>query len=461
MARFGRFERFEVKNETKDGGKIRPDDNKGKTKKEIDPELLEELGKVGFDDEEFEVEQKDVEIKIDEKGNPVIPDGWTFLAHGSSLDRWDSSLLGNDFVVGNGDVNGQSIKGRPLCCVERSVASFDYERSGSNTAKSYGGKEQSFEIRVLFYKNPRLGEGKAVRDKLSADEIKDVSKYYMYQDGRHPAVPAGTKLVFVKSGDFDEITNTNGNNILWYVPEQYLQQYLDDVQQTQDIDIDEPIISGDTEISIEDDEKKIPTITNADVEMELSEFYTDDITNDYLEAYLAEKISQIYRDRLGNAGIFNVKKFLDGKLNDFQGVESYRGIIEELESALEVAESVIDEPSPEELAEETPKQDSKPSFIDKIGDRLDTAISGMEDLESRMTARIDGMVAKTEQFAKASFDQLLISAGFDPNCVQGIKATIKTVNPRKLVAMDSVLSNTKEQTLTRGGIEDGNEQSAR
>ena len=40
------------------------------------------------------------EIILDENGCPVLPEGWTFLTHGSSLDRWDSSLLGNDFVVG-------------------------------------------------------------------------------------------------------------------------------------------------------------------------------------------------------------------------------------------------------------------------------------------------------------------------------------------------------------------------
>ena len=45
--------------------------------------------------------------------------------------------------------------------------------------------------------------------------------------------------------------------------------------------------------------------------------------------------------------------------------------------------------------------------------------------------------------------------------VSSIKSTIKNVNPRKLVAMDNVLSKTKEQTLTRGGIEDGNEQGDR
>ena len=152
MARFNK--RFEVKREMSDSGKIRPDDNESNNQKNIDPELLEELEKVGFDDEEFVPQQEDIEIKTDENGDPVIPEGWTFLTHGSSLDRWDTSLLGTDFIVGKGKVNGQEVKGRPLCCVERSDAKFNYERRGSTTAKAYGGKQQSFEIRVLFYKNP-------------------------------------------------------------------------------------------------------------------------------------------------------------------------------------------------------------------------------------------------------------------------------------------------------------------
>ena len=206
-----------------------------------------------FKDEELE-RQQDIEIKVDENGNPVIPEGWTFLTHGSSLDRWDTSLLGNDFTVGNGNVNGREVKGRPLCCVERSIAKYDYERNGSNTAKNYGGEQQAFEIRVLFYKNPRSWDGKIVKDKLNQDELKDVTEYYMYQEGRHPAVPVGTKLVFVKSGNFDEITNTSENNILWYIPEQYLKQYLDDVQQTQEIK--KTILEEITDTTLIQDESK-------------------------------------------------------------------------------------------------------------------------------------------------------------------------------------------------------------
>lgn len=441
MARFNK--RFEVKREMSDSGKIRPDDNESNNQKNIDPELLEELEKVGFDDEEFVPQQEDIEIKTDENGDPVIPEGWTFLTHGSSLDRWDTSLLGTDFIVGKGKVNGQEVKGRPLCCVERSDAKFNYERRGSTTAKAYGGKQQSFEIRVLFYKNPRLGDGKIVRDKLNQDEIKNVSKYYMYQDGRHPAVPVGTKLVFVKSGDFDEITNTNGNNILWYIPEEYLQQYLEDVQHSQEIDSGETSIDRETEMEQANDENVATMITNADVEQELTEFYTDDITIPEIEAYLSEKISQIYGDRLGDAGIFNIRKFLDGKLDYFEGVESYRAIIEELESALEFAESLnkngqqgiehseteSEEPVQEEVEDEILEQDEK---VDKVG-----------------------------QSERVSFDQALSSVGFSQETIAGLKSSIQTVSPNVLLRMDSILGRTNEQTLSRGGNKNDIEQDAR
>jgi len=376
MAR--RFERFEVKNEMRDGGKIRPDDsykqNGGKTSSDQQKEIIEDAEKSGgFDDfdieqddidfeekNESEIEKKEVvldekieankqiiELKLDENDNPVMPEGWTFLTHGSSLERWDSSILGNDFVVGNGIVNGRAVSGRPLCCVERNVAKYDYETSGSNTAKSYGGKNQAFQIRVLYYKNPRTGAGKIVREKLSPEQISKVNKCYMYQGGRHPAVPVGTKLSFIKSSDFDEITNTNGNNILWYIPEEYLQQYLEDLEKIQDIDKSDTQITEDNEIQQETGEIETPTITNLDAEQELKEYYTDDVTIPEIEAYLSEKISQVYGDRLGNAGIFNVRKFLEGKLNDFQGIESYKEIIEELESTLEAAENVHNQESPE------------------------------------------------------------------------------------------------------------------
>ncbi len=75
----GRFrERFEVKNEMSDGGKIRPDDsykqNGGKTSSEQQKEIIEDAEKSGgFDDFDYEFEQEDIaEAQIEE--NQVILD---------------------------------------------------------------------------------------------------------------------------------------------------------------------------------------------------------------------------------------------------------------------------------------------------------------------------------------------------------------------------------------------------
>lgn len=173
------------------------------------------------------------DIPLENDGSPKVPEGWTYLRHGSNMDKWDESMLENDFVVGDGFVAGQKASNRPLCCVERDTAKYEYMQSKGNAAESYGKGNKPFEIRVLLYKDPFMGksEDKAiVNEKLSEDEKKDVHKYYMYQGGRHPAVPTNTKLVYIKNTEYDEITGTDGNNIMWYIPEQYLEKYLEDVK---------------------------------------------------------------------------------------------------------------------------------------------------------------------------------------------------------------------------------------
>lgn len=102
------------------------------------------------------------------------------------------------------------------------------------------------------------------------------------------------------------------------------------------------------------------TITHDNVEKELSEFYSEDITTPELEAYLSEKISQMYGNRLDDAGIFNLKKFLEGKLDNFEEVKSYKAIIEELECALEFAESSRESEEAEVICDtEEPIQEEK------------------------------------------------------------------------------------------------------
>lgn len=152
--------------------------------------------------------------------SPPVPEGWTYLIHGSSMDRWDSSLLGTDFTVGRGQVAGHWYSHRPLCCVERSDARFQYARDGSNTARTYGGKEAPFELRVLLPKDPR-----STGESCSEEDRKDLFRYYSNFHYRHPIVPAGTELRFLEKGTFDEVTNTDGHQIYYYVPERYANAY--------------------------------------------------------------------------------------------------------------------------------------------------------------------------------------------------------------------------------------------
>ena len=197
------------------------------------------------------------------------------------------------------------------------------------------------------------------------------------------------------------------------------------------------------EILQEYNEAEVPTITNSDVEQELKEYYTADTPISHIKAYLSEKLSLIYGDRLKNAGVDrNLMSYIDFFLEEqhleyFDGVDTYKEMIEEFEAMIADLELVQKETEANGFEEHT--QDEETPI----------------NLETEETTKREG------EYTQESFDQVLINEGFDSNCVQGIKSTIKSVNPRKLVAMDSVLSKTKEQTLIRGGIEDGNEQSAR
>ncbi len=62
---------------------------------------------------------------------------------------------------------------------------------------------------------------------------------------------------------------------------------------------------------------------------------------------------------------------------------------------------------------------------------------------------------------KNSFEQSLLSAGFKPDTIVGLKSSIQKVSPSVLLKMDSTLSRTNEQTLLRGGSKDGVEQDGR
>lgn len=143
--------------------------------------------------------------------SPVIPDGWTFLVHNTSVDRWKSDQQGQDFKV----------SGR-LCCVTNEERLKD-KTSGS----AYGSNETAFQIRVLFFDDLihiKKPENTKLKAELSQEALADITKWYSFQGWRHPAVPNGTKLIKISETDYDEALGVH-KPIYWYVPEKYFDMY--------------------------------------------------------------------------------------------------------------------------------------------------------------------------------------------------------------------------------------------
>ena len=140
---------------------------------------------------------------------------------------------------------------------------------------------------------------------------------------------------------------------------------------------------------------------------------------------------------MSDAGIFNIRKFLDGKLEHFEGTESYKSIIEELESALEFAES------------------------SREGGQQEVIYESKGHIQEEIKDEILAQDERTNYSVEPSFEQSLLSAGFKSDTIAGLKSSIQTVSPNVLLKMDSTLSRTNERTLLRGGSKDGVEQDGR
>ncbi len=169
----------------------------------------------------------DFEIKVDNNGAPRLPKGWTYLIHGSNKSRWNKVLLNNDeFIVKNMIESGMSFK-------EKSEVEKYYEETGTTVADrhslKWGKKGENFEIRCLIYNDvTRKSDENNIKEKLSPDEINEIAKiHYKNSIPGAACIPNGTKLVKLTENAFDEITKKN-KEIFWYVPEKYLQHYLED-----------------------------------------------------------------------------------------------------------------------------------------------------------------------------------------------------------------------------------------
>lgn len=165
-----------------------------------------------------------MKVKLDEKGNPIVPEGWTFLIHGTNMSQWDKNIIEGDSFIVKGNEAG-------LYCVEKDIA-IENAKSGVSVSNLHSeinqktGKE-NFEIRCLIYKDLRRKKDREEYDnRLTEEEIEDINNYHVKKP-YYPAIPNKTKLVKIATTQFDEITREE-KNIIWYVPEKYLEHYIED-----------------------------------------------------------------------------------------------------------------------------------------------------------------------------------------------------------------------------------------
>lgn len=165
---------------------------------------------------------------------PPIPEGWTYLQHGTNLLNWndDENPYNTDLLTID----------KPLSVITRE----SFERSHQNTQGSYNTtknystafkpkamseqefeeKNQPFEIRVLFYQNhPRQRTRQEYTEKLGEETMKEIAKYYFLnrQSGRHPLIPKNEELY-----QFG-ISHEQDTDVFYYIPIKYLEDYLNSI----------------------------------------------------------------------------------------------------------------------------------------------------------------------------------------------------------------------------------------
>lgn len=146
---------------------------------------------------------KEIKIKLNEKGEPILPNGWTFMIHGSNTSQWNKEVLNGDSFIVKGNEAG-------LYCVERKKA-IENQKNGSDVSKMHSNKnqaegEKNIEIRCLIYKDLRRPKDREeFLDILTEEEIKVVNEFHTNKP-YYPAIPNGTKLQKIAQTEFDEIT---------------------------------------------------------------------------------------------------------------------------------------------------------------------------------------------------------------------------------------------------------------
>ena len=393
-----RMEKFEVKNEMYDGGKIRPDDsykeNGGKSSKAQQEYVFEDTQKVGFDD--FDIDEVDnitpetdentiQENKLqnlNEKDIKRIMTGYENVsASGESSAKYyiasEAKKIGIEknelqtFILEEGKKNIKS-RDKVLHYHRTSMKSFEkimetgsllnrerMQAEGIETSKLSGSSSPN----VQFTRDIYDSDGKLASSGFENDNVGANSTDIVFVMGPE-LINEETYNCFmlyptVEKADIQKCCVT----ILAKDPN--IQKQVESILKEKDLTI-KTILQDefDREVVLEELEKanickdvdkndfndkekaknEKPQITNLDIEQELGKHYDDTVDIVTLKAYLKEKIPQVYGDKLEKFGI-DIDEYLENhklSLEYFEGAESYKEIASELDSYLDALEEFKD-----------------------------------------------------------------------------------------------------------------------
>lgn len=135
---------------------------------------------------------------------------------------------------------------------------------------------------------------------------------------------------FEVKNEMSDVTEINPDDNKQTGGQSSTQSQEDIKREANSIGFDDDLDNVDVEESLEE-----YRAVNSQVEAELEEYYDDDITQEELKAYLVDKITEIYGDKLDKCNIL-IDSFVEGFLenNEFNGAESYRQLARSAEETI-------------------------------------------------------------------------------------------------------------------------------
>jgi hypothetical protein len=152
-----------------------------------------------------------------------LPEGWTYLIHGTDTQRWDTS----EEVV--------TVTRSGLSCITSEDAASDaYDTTGGYASPRAEGA-QAVEIRVPFYREDfslRRGARDDIKDIKAGLDPETLALITKYHQDRHAVIPRHERLIRL-----GEEQAENGRIIEYMIPASVADQYRDSVKQEFDRDL--------------------------------------------------------------------------------------------------------------------------------------------------------------------------------------------------------------------------------